>query len=241
MTSLRTVSGGDRGASGALTEVTALAQIADLAEQLSPTDLVARLAAATTFLHTHLLVHAHVEEAALYPVVDWAIGARGATATMARDHAEIARMIRELDDIRSVADRGPVRPVDERHGRGPSALGKRVEQGRPPGIRQLGPVARLELGPARRVVFGWAWLRGQAARLERGFPKPPAAGQPCRGRSTMTTSSVRGPWTPSIRLSSMSLVADGPLIQVSGRVGRSWARASGTVPAIRPASTTQRW
>jgi len=34
---------------------------------------------------------------------------------------------------------------------------------------------------------------------------------------TMTTTRVRGPWTPSTRCSSMSLVALGPLIQVSGR------------------------
>ena len=33
----------------------------------------------------------------------------------------------------------------------------------------------------------------------------------------MTTWRVRGPWTPSTRSSSMSLVAEGPLIQVVGR------------------------
>ena len=42
----------------------------------------------------------------------------------------------------------------------------------------------------------------------------------------------RGPWTPSTRWSSMSLVADGPLIQVSGRRGSSAASASGTSPTI---------
>ena len=36
---------------------------------------------------------------------------------------------------------------------------------------------------------------------------------------TMISSRVRGPWTPSTRLSSMSLVALGPLIMVNGRVG----------------------
>jgi hypothetical protein len=39
------------------------------------------------------------------------------------------------------------------------------------------------------------------------------------GQELTTTSRVRGPWTPSTRLSSMSLVALGPLIQVSGLVG----------------------
>ncbi len=91
-------------------QVDALREIADLAEQLPPTELAARLAAATAFLHGHLLVHAHVEEAALYPVVEWAIGGMGATATMARDHTEIARLARQVDDVRSVVGSGPVRP-----------------------------------------------------------------------------------------------------------------------------------
>jgi len=41
------------------------------------------------------------------------------------------------------------------------------------------------------------------------------------------TSSVRGPCTPSTRRSSMSLVAGGPLIQVSGRQARCASRAMG--------------
>jgi len=39
----------------------------------------------------------------------------------------------------------------------------------------------------------------------------------------------------------MSLVALGPLIQVSGRAGSSAAMASGTAPTICPARTTARW
>ncbi|MET3961527.1 hypothetical protein ABIE44_001461 [Marmoricola sp. OAE513] len=38
---------------------------------------------------------------------------------------------------------------------------------------------------------------------------------------TTTTCRVLGPWTPSTRFSSMSLVAEGPLIQVCGRVERA--------------------
>ena len=91
-------------------QVDALQEIADLAEQLAPAELAARLAAATAFLHGHLLVHAHVEEVALYPVVEWAMGGMGATATMARDHTEIARLVRQFDDVRSVVGRDPVRP-----------------------------------------------------------------------------------------------------------------------------------
>ncbi len=39
--------------------------------------------------------------------------------------------------------------------------------------------------------------------------------------------SVRGPWTPSTRSSSMSLVADGPLIMVSGATGSTRVEAGG--------------
>ena len=46
--------------------------------------------------------------------------------------------------------------------------------------------------------------------------------------ATRTTCRRRGPCTPSTRLSSMSLVAEGPLIQVCGRCGSRRARASGT-------------
>src|SRR5579871_1093514 len=46
------------------------------------------------------------------------------------------------------------------------------------------------------------------------------------------TSRVRGPCTPWTRSSSMSLVAEGPLIQVQGRPGSRRARACGTIPTI---------
>ncbi|HEX9068964.1 MAG TPA: hemerythrin domain-containing protein [Ktedonobacterales bacterium] len=44
----------------------------------------------------HLLPHAQAEERALYPVVAKVIGAPEATATMRRDHVEIARLVEEL-------------------------------------------------------------------------------------------------------------------------------------------------
>ena len=55
------------------------------------------------------------------------------------------------------------------------------------------------------------------------------------------TSRVRGPWTPSTRSSSMSLVALGPLIQVWGRAGSSRATPWGTVATTWAAVTTTRW
>ena len=58
----------------------------------------------------------------------------------------------------------------------------------------------------------------------------------------MITSRVRGPCTPSTRSSSMSLVAEGPEIQVSGRVGSSRGIACGTEATIcSGARTTQMW
>src|SRR5690606_39766618 len=86
-------------------------------------------------------------------------------------------------------------------------------------------------------------IRGFCARAPRiAMPyafrrRPGTRGQ----RPTSTTSSRRGPCTPSTRSSSMSLVADGPEIQVSGRAGERAAIASGTPGTIRPARTTQTW
>ncbi len=52
------------------------------------------------FLATHLLPHAHAEEAALYPVVQKVMGSRHATATMSRDHVEVETLTRELALLR---------------------------------------------------------------------------------------------------------------------------------------------
>ena len=62
-----------------------------------------------------------------------------------------------------------------------------------------------------------------------------------RGYEHTMTSRVRGPWTPSTRSSSMSLVALGPLIQVWGREGSRRATAWGTPPTTWAAVTTTRW
>ena len=48
----------------------------------------------------------------------------------------------------------------------------------------------------------------------------------------MITSRVRGPCTPSTRFSSISLVALGPLIMVSGRVASNRVNACGTSATI---------
>jgi iron-sulfur cluster repair protein YtfE (RIC family) len=58
--------------------------------------LVDDLDRALGFLEHELLPHAAAEDALLYPAVAAAIGAPSATATMSRDHVEIARLVHEL-------------------------------------------------------------------------------------------------------------------------------------------------
>src|SRR6266568_8526557 len=52
---------------------------------------------------------------------------------------------------------------------------------------------------------------------------------------------LRGPCTPSTRMSSMSLVAEGPEMRVCGRAGSSRANASGRSAATWADWTTTRW
>jgi iron-sulfur cluster repair protein YtfE (RIC family) len=52
------------------------------------------------FLAYHLKPHAEAEDAALYPVVQRALGSRDATKTMSRDHVEVGRYIEELASLR---------------------------------------------------------------------------------------------------------------------------------------------
>ena len=48
-------------------------------------------------LRDDLVPHAHAEEAVLYPAVEAAMGAPGATATMRADHIEIVERIERLE------------------------------------------------------------------------------------------------------------------------------------------------
>jgi hypothetical protein len=57
----------------------------------------------------------------------------------------------------------------------------------------------------------------------------------------MMTSRRRGPWTPSTRSSSMSLVALGPLTMVFGRVPSSLRSALGSRVVMSAARTMQMW
>ena len=74
------------------------------------------------FLRGHLVPHAEAEEQVLYPAVEQAMAAPGATATMRADHAEIvSRIDRLADTAATVADRWPRQSRDPR--RDPPARG----------------------------------------------------------------------------------------------------------------------
>ena len=51
------------------------------------------------FLSRELEPHARVEDLVIYPAIDAALGADGATDTMRRDHTEVGRYIQRLSDL----------------------------------------------------------------------------------------------------------------------------------------------
>jgi iron-sulfur cluster repair protein YtfE (RIC family) len=55
---------------------------------------------AYNFLTRQLIPHAQAEDKALYPMVEKAMGAPQATATMSRDHVEVERLTQELGTLR---------------------------------------------------------------------------------------------------------------------------------------------
>ncbi len=91
-----------------LPHVETLRVAADAAGDTSLAALRANVDEAYAFLANHLMPHAEAEERALYPVVDQALGAAGATATMTRDHAEVRRLTEELAALRAQLAAGTV-------------------------------------------------------------------------------------------------------------------------------------
>lgn len=81
--------------------VEALAATGDAVGTVSVDELRARVDDSYHFLAGHLIPHAHSEEAALYPAVGRAVGAMEATATMERDHVEVATLTEELSALRA--------------------------------------------------------------------------------------------------------------------------------------------
>lgn len=64
------------------------------------TDLALHLDRAVDFLENHLIPHARAEDDVLYEVVAELLGSGDATATMKRDHVEVARLTEELSTYR---------------------------------------------------------------------------------------------------------------------------------------------
>jgi hemerythrin-like domain-containing protein len=77
-----------------------LRQAGDAVYESLTTNAHARIEDAYRFLARHLVPHAQAEEAALYPMVQKVMGCDQATATMIRDHQEIARLTEELETLR---------------------------------------------------------------------------------------------------------------------------------------------
>jgi iron-sulfur cluster repair protein YtfE (RIC family) len=65
---------------------------------------VATLADLVGFLRGHLVPHAAAEEAVLYPAIEDAMGAPGATATMRADHVEVVSRIDRLADSAAIVE-----------------------------------------------------------------------------------------------------------------------------------------
>lgn len=72
-----------------------------------------RVARALALLDGGLVPHARVEEETLYPTVERVIGSPGCTATMRRDHVEIARMTEALRFLEARLQHNPTRETNE--------------------------------------------------------------------------------------------------------------------------------
>ncbi len=76
-------------------------QVAELIGEVSVAEIRGGVDEVYDFLANHLKPHAEAEEAALYPVVQKALGSPGATKTMTRDHVEVGAYIEELASLRN--------------------------------------------------------------------------------------------------------------------------------------------
>ena len=75
-----------------------LETIADEVDRWNADEAAHVLGEIVGFLRSHLVPHARAEEQLLYPAVEDAMAAPGATATMRADHAEIVTRIDRLAD-----------------------------------------------------------------------------------------------------------------------------------------------
>ena len=89
-----------------------LATVADEVDRWDADEAAQVLGRIVGFLRGHLIPHARAEEQVLYPAIEEAMDAFGATATMCADHAEIvSRIDRLADTAATVATQWPDRAV----------------------------------------------------------------------------------------------------------------------------------
>lgn len=89
-----------------LPEIEALGLAADAVGTASEAQIRGLMAKAHDFLANHLVPHATAEDAVLYPAVEEAMHAPGATDTMRRDHVQAIRDIEALG--RETEDTAPI-------------------------------------------------------------------------------------------------------------------------------------
>jgi iron-sulfur cluster repair protein YtfE (RIC family) len=83
-----------------------LRTLADSIDGRSLTELIPDVELAYDLVAHHITPHAMAEDRVLYPAVERVMGAPGATATMTRDHVEIAHLLTQLDAIRDALGEG---------------------------------------------------------------------------------------------------------------------------------------
>lgn len=82
-----------------LPHIEAIRDVADTVGSVPAGELRERIEEVLAFLREHLIPHAQAEEAVLYPEVELAMAAPRATASMSRDHVEVAALTTELGEI----------------------------------------------------------------------------------------------------------------------------------------------
>jgi hemerythrin-like domain-containing protein len=87
-----------------------LRTVADCIGEIRDLALETLLDEVLTFVDGHLLPHAALEEAVLYPAVAVAMGASEATRTMSREHREVETLANELSELRDKVGTGAIAP-----------------------------------------------------------------------------------------------------------------------------------
>lgn len=86
--------------------IESLRETAEAVGSASGSELASRVGRAHDFLLHTLIPHAAAEDRVLYPAVERAMNAPGATATMRRDHVEVGRFTSRLGELRQQIDEG---------------------------------------------------------------------------------------------------------------------------------------